>query len=59
MIKKTQKKCGQCKYYYITWNKNLPHGCRAMNFKSRRLPSDVVKASTGQSCRLFEPKAEP
>jgi hypothetical protein len=55
----TRKKCGKCKHYYITWDQQLPHGCHAMNFKSRQLPSEVVFASCGGPCQLFDPKSVP
>jgi hypothetical protein len=55
----SRKKCRKCKHYYITWDRRLPHGCRAMNFKSRQLPSEVVFASCGKPCQLFEPKTLP
>lgn len=49
--------CYKCKYYYVTWNKNFPHGCKAMNFKSRKIPSIVVRdSSLGIDCILFEAK---
>ncbi|MDI6789541.1 MAG: uracil-DNA glycosylase [Thermodesulfobacteriota bacterium] len=50
--------CHKCKHYYVTWDKNFPHGCRAMDFKSREFPSTVVQTSSGMSCLLFKPKAK-
>jgi len=50
--------CHKCKHYYVTWDKNFPHGCRAMNFKSQEFPSQVVQTSSGTSCLLFEPKGK-
>jgi hypothetical protein len=51
--------CIQCRFYYITWDKKLPHGCRRMNFKSREIPSQVVrKSSSGMDCLLFAPKPD-
>lgn len=49
-------RCQQCKNYYVTWEPDNPHGCRAYGFKSQMLPSIVVKNSSGQECMLFEPK---
>jgi hypothetical protein len=50
--------CHKCKYYYVTWEKEFPHGCRAMSFKSRHLPSFVVRTSNqGVECLAFEEKA--
>jgi hypothetical protein len=49
--------CHKCQYYYVTWDKDFPHGCRAMGFKSRQLPGLVVRSSTlGKDCLLFEKK---
>ena len=38
--------CGDCKHYYVTWDKDFPYGCKAMGFKSRTYP-----ALGGQECR--------
>ena len=48
--------CRKCKYYFVTWEPGQPHGCRAMNFKCRRLPSVVVRASSGCDCLQYTPK---
>jgi len=48
--------CQRCKYYYVTWEKNKPHGCKAYGFKSQTLPSIVVKRSSGIDCNLFQHK---
>jgi hypothetical protein len=46
-------------HYYVTWDKNFPHGCRAMDFKSLQVPSVVVQSSTqGKDCLLFKQKIE-
>ena len=47
--------CHKCKHYYVTWDKDFPHGCRAMRFKSRQLPCIVVRNSSPEieSCLLF------
>lgn len=46
--------CHKCSYYYVTWDKAFPHGCRGMGFKSRQLPSTSVKESSDQECLLFK-----
>ena len=46
--------CYVCSHYYVTWDKRFPCGCRAMEFKSRRLPSDVVYENSGIECQLFK-----
>lgn len=43
--------CITCVHYYVTWDKNFPYGCRLFEFKSRRLPSLLVRESTGGSCK--------
>lgn len=48
--------CRKCKYYYITWDTGKPHGCRAMNFKSRQPPSLVVRRNSGAECMRYTPK---
>ncbi|OCC15142.1 uracil-DNA glycosylase [Dissulfuribacter thermophilus] len=51
-----RQKCLTCKYYYITWDKFRPYGCKAFGFKSRKTPWLVVKESSGKDCTLYEPK---
>jgi hypothetical protein len=46
--------CHRCKHYYVTWDKQFPHGCRAMKFKSKEFPSRVVVSSSGIPCLLFQ-----
>lgn len=46
----SEKNCLSCKNFYITWEKNFPYGCRAMDFKSARLPSLEVEEADGQQC---------
>jgi len=48
--------CQRCKYYYVTWEKSKPHGCRAYGFKSDKIPSVVVKQSSGTDCNFYEDK---
>lgn len=52
----TIKKCINCIYYYTTWDRNLPHGCKAYGFKSQKSPIESVKKVSGQDCQLFKPK---
>jgi len=37
----------------------MPYGCRAMNFKSRRMPSLEVLEVDGAPCASFKLKALP
>ncbi|MBF4693224.1 uracil-DNA glycosylase [Fusibacter ferrireducens] len=48
--------CRKCKYYYVTWDPNNPHGCRQFGFKSKQIPSVVVFKSSGNPCIGFELK---
>jgi len=50
--------CQRCKYYYVTWEKTKPHGCRAYGFKSLIIPSTVVRQSSGSDCNFYEDKRE-
>jgi len=51
--------CRQCRYYYVTWDKRLPHGCRAMGFKSLQLPAIVVRMNSQEECLKYQRKATP
>jgi hypothetical protein len=48
--------CQKCIYYFVTWEAGQPHGCKSYGFKSRLLPSIVVKNSSGQPCNFFVEK---
>lgn len=48
--------CQRCTYYYVTWETNNPHGCKAYGFKSRLIPSLIVRRSSGEDCKLFAEK---
>ncbi len=48
--------CQKCKFYYVSWDKEKPHGCKAYGFKSKLIPSQVVKNSSGINCSFFELK---
>lgn len=52
----TKIDCHKCRYYYVTWDKRFPHGCRMMKFKSKTSPSITVFASSNRACMSFEPK---
>lgn len=51
--------CVKCMHYYVTYDPAKPYGCRAMGFKSRRLPAQVVYAASGLVCQLFALKIRP
>ncbi|XPV70302.1 MAG: uracil-DNA glycosylase [Halarcobacter sp.] len=48
--------CQRCIYYFVTWQPMKPHGCKAYGFKSKQLPSVVVKNSSGIDCTFFQQK---
>ncbi len=49
-------KCIKCEYYYITWDKVFPYGCKAMGFKSYKTPASVVWEASGRVCMAFTEK---
>ncbi|MEK9197366.1 uracil-DNA glycosylase [Lysinibacillus halotolerans] len=48
--------CFKCRYFRVTWDQHNPRGCTAYQFKSKQLPSLVVKQSSGLDCMQFTPK---
>jgi len=43
-------------FFYITHEAHFRYGCRALDFKSQRMPMlDVLEAS-GQPCQFFQGK---
>jgi hypothetical protein len=49
--------CHKCIYYYVTWDSSFPHGCRGMEFKSRRYPNNEVRRiMMGKDCLFFTKK---
>lgn len=48
--------CFECTHFYITWESSKPYGCRAMNFKSRRIPTVEVLDADGALCVSFQGK---
>ncbi|AXI01061.1 uracil-DNA glycosylase [Sporosarcina sp. PTS2304] len=48
--------CFECIYFFTTWEPQNPRGCKAYGFKTKMLPSVVVKQSSGMECMKFEPK---
>ena len=45
--------CRRCAHYYVTYEASWPHGCRAFELKSARLPQLVVRESSGAACQAF------
>jgi hypothetical protein len=48
--------CDRCRHYQVNRSEPLPYGCRAMAFKGRRPPADVVLETAQGPCLLFAPK---
>jgi len=48
--------CFQCKYFYITWDKRFPYGCRVYGIKTRYNPSAEVFKATGKGCLGYKEK---
>ncbi|MDR0620939.1 MAG: uracil-DNA glycosylase [Deltaproteobacteria bacterium] len=48
--------CHNCRHYFVTWEPQTPHGCRALGFKSLYLPHVQVHRTSGQPCQLYSPK---
>ena len=45
--------CFKCQYFRVTWDPHNPRGCSAYGFKTKQLPSVVVKRSSGMDCLKF------
>jgi hypothetical protein len=50
--------CRKCDFFYITWDKKFPYGCKAMGFKTVLRPSVEVRQASGVECLRFEPKID-
>jgi hypothetical protein len=50
------KSCFGCIYYYVTWDRQNPKGCKYFGFKSGKMPCYVVRESTGKTCNMYTPK---
>ncbi|MHB8772367.1 MAG: uracil-DNA glycosylase [Syntrophales bacterium] len=48
--------CFCCRFFFITYEQQFPYGCRAARFKSRRMPSREMSASSGMDCQFFSEK---
>lgn len=51
---KMKVNCLKCIHYYVTWEKDYPRGCRALNFKTRYFPASVVSNSSGMPCLYYK-----
>ncbi len=50
---KKRVNCRKCKYFYVTWDKKFPYGCKYMGFKTSNMPSVAVKKQSGEECLAF------
>ncbi len=57
-MKQQQINCYKCKYFYVTWDKNFPYGCKSMGFKSARLPHIDVHQVSGVNCLDYQEKSK-
>jgi len=48
--------CKECQFFYITWDKKFPYGCKQYGIKSKTSPDTQVLANTGVACLVFQPK---
>ncbi|MFP4058029.1 MAG: uracil-DNA glycosylase [Candidatus Brocadiia bacterium] len=48
--------CHRCRFFSVTWDRRLRYACRAFGFRSARIPSIVVRETSGHECSLFQPK---
>lgn len=48
--------CFFCEHFYITYEVRFPYGCRAIGFKSARMPSVDVYTNSDLDCTLFARK---
>ncbi|MGK0288851.1 MAG: hypothetical protein ACI86H_000272 [bacterium] len=58
MTHSTNVRCNQCKHYFVTWDKNYPHGCKKIGFKGTIIPSRYVMQVSGNACLAFETKSK-
>ena len=42
--------CNGCQYFYVTYKKQRPWGCKKFGFISKILPSLEVSMTTGMEC---------
>jgi hypothetical protein len=57
-MKKGKINCFSCKHFFTTWDDRFPRGCKAMDFKSRKMPSVVVYEASDMPCVRFKAKKQ-
>lgn len=55
-VSKVKPNCFSCKYFMVTWDPKSPRACKAYGFKTKELPTSVVRRSSGLDCLKFEEK---
>lgn len=55
-VAEKEDSCLHCMHYFITHEVTFPYGCRALAFKSRRMPSREVLAASHEPCQVFRAK---
>jgi hypothetical protein len=53
-MKRPKVDCFQCRFFFVTWDKKFPRGCRALGFKSQEMPSAMVYRASGMNCLKFQ-----
>jgi hypothetical protein len=48
--------CMKCRFFYITWDKSFPYGCKAMGIKGRNMLCIEVFQISGQPCLDYQNK---
>lgn len=48
--------CKACKFFYITWDKKFPYGCKLYEIKSKTTPEVQVLVNTSIACLGYQPK---
>lgn len=49
--------CRLCVHFFVTWERNMPYGCKAYGFKGPKMPSLVVKDSSNEDCHFFKQRS--
>jgi len=57
-VKKGKTNCFDCIHFFITWDEKFPRGCKAMDFKTKKIPSLVVYEASGMPCTRFKQKKQ-
>jgi hypothetical protein len=50
--------CQKCIFFYVTWDRSFPYGCKAMGFKGKIMPYLMVFQASGKSCMAFEERSK-